>query len=281
MGLNFSPSDRWTLGANWGFGTLLDHETNAEIERNAGGGRLSYGFDELHISSGVEYRHDEIEQPDLSTNERETWLFRNNFRYQVTPGGRVLGKLNHMFSDSSLGDFFNGEYTEAVLGYAYRPVDFDSLHTLVKYTYFYNMPTTDQVTLQNIPAQFIQKSHVAALDVTYDINEYFSIGGKYGYRLSQVSLDRSDPHFLDNNAHLYILRGDYRFLKNWEGTVEGRMLDLTDLDERKIGSLFTIYRYLGDNVKVGVGYNFTDFSDDLTDLSYDHQGVFFNLVGAL
>jgi hypothetical protein len=40
------------------------------------------------------------------------------------------------------------------------------------------------------------------------------------------------------------------------GTVEGRMLDLTDLDERKIGSLAMIY--LGDNFKVGVGYNFND-----------------------
>ena len=27
------------------------------------------------------------------------------------------------------------------------------------------------------------------------------------------------------------------------------------------------------------GYNFTDFSDDLTDLSYDHQGSFVNVIG--
>ena len=67
MGLNFSPSDRWTLGANWGFGTLVDHDTNAETDRNAGGARLSYGFDELHLSSGVEYRKDDdgAARPDL------------------------------------------------------------------------------------------------------------------------------------------------------------------------------------------------------------------------
>jgi uncharacterized repeat protein (TIGR01451 family) len=281
MGMNFSPSERWTLGANWGFGTLIDHQTHAETERNAGGARLSYGFDDLHVSTGVEYRNDENEQPDLSTNERTTWLFRNNVRYQVTPSGRVLAKFNYSESDSSLGDFFNGGYTEAVLGYAYRPVEWDRLHTLVKYTYYYNVPTTDQVTGQNTSAQFIQQSHVASADATFDINKFFSIGGKYGYRLSQVSLDRDDPDFFDNNAHLYILRGDYRFWKDWEGTVEGRMLDLTDLDERKIGSMVTVYRYFGDHFKVGVGYNFSDFSDDLTDLSYDHQGVFFNLVGSM
>jgi uncharacterized repeat protein (TIGR01451 family) len=282
MGLNFAPNDRWTLGANWGFGELFDRDTHAETKRNAGGGRLSYGFGDLHLSSGVEYRRDETESPiDLSWNERTTWLFRNNFRWQVTPSSRFLGKLNHSFSDSTLGDFYNGGYTEIVGGYALRPVEFDRLHLLAKYTYFENMPTTDQVTLQNTPAQFIQRSHVASIDTTYDINKYFSLGGKYAFRRSQVSLDRDHPNFFDNDAHLYILRGDYRFLKNWEGTVEGRMLDLTDLDERKIGSMFTIYRYLGDNLKVGVGYNFTDFSDDLTDLSYDHQGVFFNLVGSM
>jgi uncharacterized repeat protein (TIGR01451 family)/fimbrial isopeptide formation D2 family protein len=281
MGMNFAPTDRWTLGANWGLGTLVDHQTHAETKRNAGGARLSYGFEDLHISSGVEYRFDKTQQANLTWTKRTTWLFRNNFRWQVTPSARLLGKANHSFSDSSLGDFYNGGYTELVLGTAYRPVEFDRLHVLAKYTYFENMPTTDQVTLQNTAAQYIQRSHVAALDVTYDLNQYFSLGGKYAYRLSQVSLDRDDPHFFDNNAHLYIVRGDYRFLKNWEGTLEGRMLDLTDLDERKTGALFTVYRHLGDNLKVGVGYNFTDFSDDLTDLSYDHQGVFFNLVGTL
>ena len=109
----------------------------------------------------------------------------------------------------------------------------------------------------------------------------WSIGGKYAYRLGQVSLDREDPDFFDNSAHLYIARTDYRFLKNWETTVEGRMLRLPDLDEQRSGALFTIYRHLGDHLKVGVGYNFTDFSDDLTDLSYDHHGFFFNVVGSL
>jgi hypothetical protein len=61
--------------------------------------------------------------------------------------------------------------------------------------------------------------------------------------------------------------------------VEGRMLKLPDLEQRRTGALVGLYRYLGKNFKVGAGYNFTDFSDDLTDLSYDHQGFFVNVVG--
>lgn len=281
MGVTLAPTDRWTVGANWELGTLIDGRTDAETKRRAGGLRLSYGFGDVHISSGVEYRFDDSEQLDGTWNDRTTWLFRNNARWQVTPSARLVGKLNHSFSDSSLGSFYDGGYTEGVLGFAYRPVEHDRLHLLGKYTYFYNVPTTDQVTVLNGPVQFIQKSHVFALDITYDITSWFSLGGKYAYRLGQVSVDREHPDFFDNSAHLGIVRGDWRFLEKWEGSLEGRVLELPDLNERKGGALFTIYRYVGDNLKVGVGYNFTDFSEDLTDLGYDHHGIFFNLVGTL
>ena len=50
----------------------------------------------------------------------------------------------------------------------------------------------------------MQKSHVAAVDVTYDITSAFTLGAKYAYRLGQISLDRVDPEFFDNNANLYV-----------------------------------------------------------------------------
>ena len=43
--------------------------------------------------------------------------------------------------------------------------------------------------------------------------------------------------------------------------------------------LLAVYRHFGDHAKAGVGYNFTDFSDDLTDLSYDSHGWFINVIG--
>ncbi|MFP6624488.1 MAG: flagellar motor protein MotB, partial [Myxococcota bacterium] len=281
MGMTLALSERWSLAASGELGSLTDHGTQAETERRAGGATIGYRFDKVQLSTGVEYRDDETEQPDASTTQRTTWLFKNNLKFQMTPDWRLLGKFNHSFSDSSQGEFFDGGYTEAVLGFAYRPVKHDRLNALAKYTYFSNMPTTDQVTAQGTASQFIQRSHVAALDVSYDLTPSWSIGGKYAFRRGEVSLDRENPDFFDNSAHLYILRTDYRFLKDWELLAEGRLLDLPDLDERRAGALLTIYRHLGDHFKVGVGYNFTDFSEDLTDLSYDHHGVFFNLVGSL
>ena len=280
-GITFAPTEKWNLGINTDIGTLQDTQTGAETERLAGAIQIGFGFNDLQVSSGIEYRNDDAEQADLSRTERTTWLFRNNFKYQFNPGTRLLGKLNHSESESSLGTFYDGGFTEAVLGYAYRPVHHDRLNALVKYTYFYNVPTTDQISLQNIAAEFIQKSHIAAVDLTYDITPRFTIGGKYAYRLGQVSLDRDDPEFYDNSASLYVVRGDYRFRDNWEFLLEARMLHMPDLNESRSGALATVSRYLGDHLKIGLGYNFTDFSEDLTDLSYDHHGVFLSLTGSM
>jgi flagellar motor protein MotB len=280
-GISFAPTEKWNFGINTDIGTLQDIQTGAETDRLAGGVQVGFGFDKLQLSTSIEYRNDDAEQLDQSRSERTTWLFRNSFKYQLNPGARLLGKFNHSDSESSLGTFYDGGYTEAVLGYAYRPIMNDRLNTMVKYTYFYNVPTTSQVTLQNVAAEFIQKSHIAAVDVTYDISERFSIGGKYAYRLGQVSLEREDPEYFDNGASLYVIRGDYRFRKNWEFLLEGRVLDMWDLNETRSGALATVSRYVGDHLKVGLGYNFTDFSSDLTDLSFDHHGFFLNLTGTM
>ncbi|HEU4617124.1 MAG TPA: OmpA family protein [Gammaproteobacteria bacterium] len=280
-GISLAPTDRLNFSASTDIGTLQDALTGAETHRRAAGFRVGWGLTGLQLASGVEYRYDEAQQLDTSFSTRKTWLFRNNFKYQLTPASRLLGKINHSESESSLGQFYDGGYTEAVLGYAYRPVRNDRLNTLLKYTYFYNVPTTDQLTLRNTAAEFVQKSRVAAVDATYDITPRWSLGGKYAHRRGELSLDRVDPEFFDNAANLFVLRADFRFRKDWEGLVEGRLLDLPDITDRRSGSLIVVSRYLTDHVKVGAGYNFTDFSDDLTDLSFDHRGVFLNVTGTM
>jgi hypothetical protein len=280
-GVNFSPDQRWSLGANTDIGKLEDLLTGTITDRKALGARFGFGTDELQISAAVEYRRDNNETLDLPSTERTTWLFRNNFKWQLTPAYRLLGKLNHADSDSSLGDFFAGGYTEGVVGFGYRPVRNDRLNVLAKYTYFYDLPTTGQRTTNGSAAEYLQKSHIGSLDVTYDLTSRLTVGGKYAYRLGQISLERDDPDYFDNSASLYVLRADYRIRENWEVLVESRLLDMPDLEERRSGALVAVSRYVGDHLKIGVGYNFTDFSSDMTDLSYDHDGVFLNFTGAL
>ena len=57
----------------------------------------------------------------------------------------------------------------------------------------------------------------------------------------------------------------------------------TDVESRKrfnrLGLLAALYRDIGENFKIGLGYNFGRFSDDLIDLTYDDYGIFINAVG--
>ena len=280
-GINFGGKERWNFGGSAEVGRLRDSQTGAQTDRKATGVHVGYGVAKIQFSSAIEFRRDNAEQPDQTHNQMTTWLIRNNFKLQVTPDWRLIGKLDHSVSDSSLGEFYAGGYTEAVVGYAYRPVSNDRLNALVKYTYFYNVPTTGQVGLQNTAAEFLQKSHIAALDLNYDLTANWSIGSKYAYRMGQESLDRVHPNFFDNPAQLAVLRVDWRFLKEWDGLAEVRTLSLPDLSQRRRGALAAIYRHISKNLKVGVGYNFTDFSDDLTDLKYNHKGVFLNIIGTM
>jgi len=278
-GINLVAKERWNLGGSTEIGNLRESQTGATTARRAAGVRMGYGRDKIQFSSGVEYRRDIAEQLDTTHTKRIAWLFRNNFKLQLTPDWRMIGKLDRSVSDSSLGEFYGGGYTEAVVGYAYRPLRHDRLSALAKYTYFYNVPTTDQVMMQNTAVEFIQKSHIAAIDLTYDVTANWSVGGKYAYRLGEASLERTQLNFFDNAAQLSVLRVDRRFRKNWDSMAEVRMLSLPDIRQRRRGALAAIYRHIGKNLKVGVGYNFTDFSDDLTDLKYNHKGVFLNIIG--
>ena len=97
------------------------------------------------LSTGLEYRFDETQQLTGGWSDRVTYVLRNNAKYQITPDWRVVAKLNYALSDSSLGQVYDGGYTEGVLGWAYRPVSHDRLNMLAKYTYFYNVPAAGPV----------------------------------------------------------------------------------------------------------------------------------------
>jgi hypothetical protein len=290
FGLDYTPDERWNFGGNLEMGVLKDKTTGAATDRKALGLNAGYNFGAVVYSAALEYRLDSTESPTTATSDRTTWLMKNNLTYQVDSDWRFLGKANFSKSTSTLGDLYSGNFTEIVLGYGYRPIDNDRLNTLMKYTYFYNVPfgdlsTTDPVTGQVVgastPIDFIQKSHILSFDAIYDLTKRWSIGGKYAYRLGQLAQDRLNPEFFDSRASLYILRADWHFTHRWDALIEGRVLDTPDAQDRRAGTLLGMYRHIGENLKVGVGYNFTDFSDDLTDLNYNSHGVFVNFVGKM
>jgi outer membrane protein OmpA-like peptidoglycan-associated protein len=270
-GLDLAALDRWNFGFKGEHGDLQDPLVG-DFSRTALTLSAGYTMGKTKYAGNIEWREDDGEV----IGDRTTWLLRNSIGYQTTPEWRALGKLNFSVSDSSLGHAYDTDFTEAVLGYAYRPVDNDKLNALFKYTYFYNVPSP-AASQARVSAEYAQRSHILAADAIYDLFAWLSVGGKYAYRWGEVSAPRNGPWF-DSQAHLLIGRVDWHFVYEWDAVAEYRWLAVTTAEDRRAGFLLAIYRHINRNVKIGVGYNFTDFSDDLTDLSYDNQGFFFNVI---
>ncbi|WP_457645403.1 hypothetical protein [Profundibacter sp.] len=140
-----------------------------------------------------------------------------------------------------------------------------------------DLPGENQVTVSGTTNGPKQVSHVFSIDGNYDLSPRLTLGAKYGFRKSQVA-PRGTNTFSDSTAHLGILRLDWHVVHKWDMLAEGRVMYTKETKTRETGALLGIYRHIGNNAKIGLGYEWGKVSDDITNLDYVGRGVFLNLV---
>ena len=281
-GVNYTPSTNWALDAAVEIGHVYDNTINPttlaknpDIDRKAFSAGVTY-HDENGLNAHLKA---EVRFDDDGTNEIMNYLFQEAFDAKISKDWRALGKLDVVVADAT-DSTRDGKYMNAALGFAYRGFDSDKFNMLAKYNYVLDEPGSNQVgggsgTLTS-PWQI---SHILSADATYDLTQKLSVGAKYGLRLGET-LDRTPGSvWTDSTAHLGILRADYHIVNEWDMMIEGRVLWSPASQTTDFGLVAAIYKQLGDNFKLGVGYNFGEFSDDLTDVVHDNHGVFINLIG--
>jgi hypothetical protein len=273
FGLDLAAKDGWNFGIKGEAGDLAD-PLAGDFSRKALSFSVGRVIDKIKYAGNVEWRN---ENGSL-VGERTTWLVRNSLGYQVDPDWRFLGKLNFSISDSSKGSAYNADFTEGVLGYAWRPVSNDKLNALFKYTYYANLPSPEAISTAGVAADYEQRSHIFSADAIYDVQPWLSVGGKYGFRRSEIRAPKDSGDWQNADAHLLIGRADWHFVHNWDALLELRWLNVPAANDSRDGALAAVYRHVNKNVKAGAGYNFTQFSDDMTDMSYRSQGWFVNLI---
>lgn len=275
-GVTFKPNSFWTYDGNLEYGDVSD-EIAGSLRRVAVSAGASYkDKDNLSWKLKSELRFENSNVPGL---DRNTYLVTGNLQHKQNQNWRLLLNADAVISESNQASFLDGDYVEASVGYAYRPVDNDKLNALFKYNYLYELPGPDQVTVQGNTLGPAQRSHIFNADMIYDLTKKVSVGAKYGFRIGEVSTTRVADDFVKSSAHLGILRADVHVVNNWDLTLEGRALYTPEVDTADLGALAAVYRHVGKNLKFGVGYNFGRFSDDVSDVTQDDQGVFLNLVG--
>ncbi len=275
-GVTYTPDDAWTITGGIEAGEIYDE--------------IAGDFDRFGISASVSLR-EEARQASLkfearfedgvnaNARDRNTYLLTANYAYNHNDDWRFLAKVDGVLSQSDQTTILDGDYIEASVGWAYRPKEDDRLNALFRYTYLEDLPGAQQVNNQNQILGPRQRSHVLEADFIYDVNKHLSIGGKYGVRTGEIETVRGSGNFTDSTAHLAVARADIHVIDKWDIILEARALWLEEADQVNFGYLAGVYRHINDNLKIGVGYNFSNFSDDITDLTYDDEGVFINVVG--
>ncbi|UAB78788.1 hypothetical protein INR77_03435 [Erythrobacter sp. SCSIO 43205] len=272
FGLQFEPTEHLSFDGSFERGQIDDLSTGL-FRRTAGSVGVGYVNDGVRVGSSIELRKEEGNGIDQTV-----WLLRNDLSYSVNPDWTFLARFNMAEADNDTASIRAAEFTEAMAGFAFRPVNNERLNVLARFQYFEDLGPAGQFTGSGQVESPKQESVIGSIDVNYDLTKSLTVGAKYGYRSGKVSLGRDSDEFISSDAHLAVIRADYNVHKDWDVLVEGRALWVELSDDVRYGAMGAIYRHLGNNVKVGVGYSLSDFSTDLTDQSFTSHGPFLNLL---
>ncbi len=267
FGLDLDGNDDWRFSASAQFSEI--DEASLAFERQA----LSLGAyheqDDLKLSSRIEYREDEGN----GIHNRQ-YLTSNSFTKILDDDRRWIGQLNLSWTKDELNGGRDARFVELDIGQAYRPFNNDRLNILGKYSFLYDLPTEGQV-----PVRFDEKSHLLSVEGIYDLNDRWELGGKIAYKKGEERLQREAGQWHEFGLRLATVRARYHLTHKWDALAEYRWLSDIDGDNDRDGALLGLYRHVGDNFKVGAGYNFTDFDDRLRIDSYKNHGWFVDFIG--
>ena len=256
----------------------LDDPDGGDIRRKGVslGAEFSDG-DALKLGLRGEFRQDD---GDDDARDRDSWGISAQLRYKLTEEWRLITDLEAVISNSSASALRDGRYVEGNLGLAYRPIAHDRVNMLMRYTYLEDLPGPDQVNLDGDLGGPRQRSHIFGIDANYKLDDRWTLGGKIGYRRAQVWEGREGGESRPNTAILTVLRADYHVMHNWDLMGELRSMRFTEAEVTEYGALAGVWRHLGPQMKLGLGYQWGDVSDDLRSLDGRKSGVFLNIVGS-
>ncbi len=309
VGLEYSPIANWNLAVSMQDGQVNNKDSNNSVHRQSVSISAAYTDAKTEWATKLEHRADT--PSDQPLNQSTQWVATNRLTHKVGDDLRLIAKINYSIAEQdnissniivpeiSEADTSNitkqAQLIDASLGFAWRPIT-GRWSVLAKYGYIYDLAPVGQTTSSG--ANYDQESHIASIEANYEVNSYLDTAAKLAQRQTSTRLERGKGAWFSNNATYAAaqvrlkLRGFSHFNQSsmatnkksndlwngWSVLSEYRMLK-TENDGVKKGALVSIEKDINQYQKISVGYNFTDFSSDLSQLSYKSKGFFINFVG--
>jgi len=246
-------------------------ETSVAINRDVGALLMRYDVPgTCFISSKLEMRRD------VGLSKKYQYVTINNFRLNLLENLEVSSRVNYSIIKNDSTEEDEGGFLEFGIGFAYRPLKSDKLNLLSRYSRI----TEDDLITRNTPLSLIssEKRDVFSLEGIYDFNHLFQAVGKVAYRLSEEKVGPRD--WVESDTYLYLGRLNYHIINNWDIGAEYRVFENKQNHDTLEGWLLEINRNFGRYFKLGVGYNFTEYNDDLRyKENFDSKGWFLRAIG--
>ncbi len=276
LGYDAKLTDRWGAGLSFERSHVYDiREVNSN--RNAGALEVSYlDKDFLKVISRYELRYDG------QSADRVQWFFRDTVDWKINEdysfGARFNRSDTNQFADSSFHT--DASFTEFNAGVAYRPVQHNRLNVLTRYTWLDELGAKSQFNTPDIfgiPVK--ESSHIFGVEFGYEVlPPKLGLVEKFAYRRTSLGAEGFNYHI---GNFMWVNRFNFHVIRKWDLALEYRLLwDVELLEAIKHGALVEIDREIADYVRFGIGYNFTDFDDDLRSLNdFSAHGFFTRVSG--
>lgn len=271
-GLDYNINRVLALNFAYQLGELENQDTGALTEKNAISAGVVYTKDtDVTASSKVSF------VKDRGDRNIDQFLITNSLKFRNGPSQTWFFEVDHSVSENPLltgADL--ARYTEANIGYALRPVTNDRFNLIARYTYLYDLDSEAQENARND-----QRVHIASIEGSYDLNRRWELGSRLARKVGSERLGRDQGEWLDATLTFTQVRLRYHLIKKWDGLFEFRAVEVKESQDLQSGFLVGMDYHLGGNFKLGFGYNFTRFNDDLTNFSFESSGWFLNVVGKM
>ncbi len=271
-GLDYSLNKVMSLTFSYQMGDLENNTTGAVTTKSA-------------VSAGLVYTKD----TDITASSKaslvknkgaintEQLLLTNSLKFKVGPSTTWFFEADYSLSeDPTAPEEALARYIEGNIGYAFRPVMNDRWNIFARYTYLYDLDSKAQENARND-----QKVHIASVEGSYDLTRRWELGARFAQKTGSERVNRDTGLWIDTTLTFAQMRARYHLIKKWDGLFEYRLVNVKESKDTQSGFLIGLDYHLGGNFKVGAGYNFTKFNDDLTNFSFDNHGWFINVVGKM
>jgi len=229
--------------------------------------------DKLKVTGRFEIRYEDNDE-DFDRRDRVQFLSLNAGSFKLHRDVTALTRFNFAHTIDLGLDATEAELIEMSLGLAYRPVHSDWIALVLKYTKRYEQRPLDLLTQDPERYEYDVVSLIPILELGYNLQLVEKVALKrQGVRVAQL------PTAISQSV-LWINRLNYHLTRTVDAGLEYRMLR-TSLAQSTLQGVLAEANYIIDNkVRLGLGYNFTSFSDDeFARLDEDHGGPFFRVVG--